>query len=550
MSRSYKKIILKKHFVYSVEELMELSGVCRNTVSNWVKEGLSPSDTSRPYVFRGAEVTRFRDARQLRSVKPLRIGQFGCFACKEKVFPQVGTVHQGKFKNGQIALGARCSDCEASVTKIVNETDCDKIMQCVVTNTSLDSLDEESGPVEAGIGKVSPPESAELYFLNDRILHEWIKYAGRWSVKTVDAKLAAIRQFEEFCDGQAFAKLSKDDVTRFRDHLKSRVETHDDERLSVSTVRHSASHVKSFLEWLIEQPKFGQLDRSLPKQLTLPKRFDAAPLSTAERPVPTIDEAERMINLMSEETIKGRRDRAMVAIAFLGALRADTVTSLLVKHLQIDNRIIVQDAARSRTKNGKSLRVKFFHLPSVFAEVLEEWMEELMELGFRPHDALFPDEKYLTNTAVGAGSERIKAMASTHAISSTFKLASRLVEKQFSPHSAKHCIGQLGLDLCKTPEQTKAWSQNMGHEGEDITQRYYQNIPESGVHEIIEEVGSDGIDTGAEGDKELLLSFFENRLTPGTPEHLRGRLLAHEREKARLLAEGIPIVDDTSDALT
>jgi site-specific recombinase XerC len=125
-----------------------------------------------------------------------------------------------------------------------------------------------------------------------------------------------------------------------------------------------------------------------------------------ERPIPTIDEAERMINLMSEETIKGRRDRAMVAIAFLGALRADTVTSLLVKHLEIDNRIIVQDAARSRTKNGKSLRVKFFHLPSVFAEVLEEWMEELMELGFRPHDALFPDEKYLTNTAVGAGSER------------------------------------------------------------------------------------------------------------------------------------------------
>lgn len=549
MSRSYRNVRPKKHFVYSVEELMELFGICRNTVSNWVKAGLKPSDTLYPYVFRGAEVARFRDARQLKPRTPLRVGEFRCLVCEERVFPEPSSLSQMRMKNCAIGLWALCPDCGASVTKIVNETNCDRIMQCANTNTRLDSLDEESGPVEACIGKVSPPESADPYFLNDRILHEWIKYAGRWSAKTVDAKLAAIRQFEEFCGGRAFANLSKNDVTRFRDHLKSRVEAHDDESLSVSTVRHSASHVRSFLEWLIEQPKFGRLDRSLPKHLTLPKKFAAAPLCMAERPIPTVDEAERMINLMSEETSKRRRDRAMVAIAFLGALRADTVTSLLVKHLDIENRVIVQDARRSRAKNGKSLRIKFFPLPPVFVEVLEEWMEELMGLGFRPDDALFPDDKYLTKNATGANPSRVKAMASTHAISSAFKSASRLVEKQFSPHSAKHCIGQLGLVVYKTLEQTKAWSQNMGHEGEDITQRYYQTIPESSVLEIIEEVGCDRINASIEDDKELLLSYFENRLTFGTPDHTRGRLLAHKRESERLMAEGIPIVDDMSVAL-
>ncbi len=530
MSRSYKNVRPKKHFVYSVEELMALFGVCRNTVSNWVKAGLKPSDTLYPYLFRGAEVARFRDARQLKPRTPLRVGEFRCLVCEERVFPEPSSLSQMRMKNCAIGLWAQCPDCGASVTKIVNETDCDRIMQCANTNTSLDSLDEESGPVEAEIGKVSPPESADPYFLNDRILHEWIKYAGRWSAKTVDAKLAAIRQFEEFCGGRAFAKLSKNDVARFRDHLKSRVEAHGDESLSVSTVRHSASHVRSFLVWLIEQPKFGRLDRSIPKHLTLPKKFAAAPLSMAERPIPTVDEAERMINLMSEETIKGRRDRAMVAIAFLGALRADTVTSLRIKHLDIENRIIVQDARRSRAKNGKSLRVKFFPLPSIFVEVLEEWVEELMALGFRPDDALFPDDKYLTKNAIEAAAKRIGAMGSTFAISSAFKLASHLVEKQFSPHSAKHCIGRLGLELCKTPQQTKAWSQNMGHEGQDITQRYYQNIPESSVHEIIEEVGHHESGTDTFEELELQLQYYEYKLIPGTPEFMAAKQLVRERD--------------------
>ncbi|MEM7472253.1 MAG: tyrosine-type recombinase/integrase [Pseudomonadota bacterium] len=529
MSRSYKNIKPKKHFVYSVDDLMKLFGVCRNTISNWVKEGLKPSDASHPYVFRGSEVKRFRDARHLRSAKPLRIGQFGCFVCKERVFPKTSTVSRVQMKNGTIGLWARCPNCGGCVTKIANKADCDRIMQCVVTNTNLDSLDEESGSTEVGLGTVSRPESPDFYLLNDRILHEWLNYGGRWSLKTIEAKLAAIRQFEEFCGGQAFSELSRNDVTRYRDHLKTRVEARDNECLSVSTVRHLASHVMSFSDWLIEQPEFARLDRSLPKQLILPKRFDAAPLGMAERPIPTVDEAERAINLMSGETIKGRRDRAMVAIAFLGALRADTVTSLLLKHLQIGDRIIGQDAVGSRTKNGKSLRIKFFPLPPVFLDVLEKWMEELIELGFRQEDAIFPDEKYLSKTVIGADSDRIKVMASTHAISSAFKLASRLVEKEFSPHSAKHCIGQLGLDRCKTPLQTKAWSQNMGHEGEDITQRYYQNIPESGVHEILEEVRDNisGADT-PEG-MELMLQYHEHKLTRGTPEFMAAKQLVHER---------------------
>jgi len=34
----------------------------------------------------------------------------------------------------------------------------------------------------------------------------------------------------------------------------------------------------------------------------------------------------------------------------------------------------------------------------------------------------------------------------------------------FNPHSFRNTLVQLGQDICKTPEQFKAWSQNLGHE--------------------------------------------------------------------------------------
>lgn len=87
MSRSYKKLPVKKDFVYTTDELVRLIGVTKNTVSNWGKEGLRPSDGNIPYIFNGSEVIRFHKERRARSSVKLRKGQFKCFSCKGRVFP-------------------------------------------------------------------------------------------------------------------------------------------------------------------------------------------------------------------------------------------------------------------------------------------------------------------------------------------------------------------------------------------------------------------------------------------------------------------------------
>jgi len=518
MSRSYRNIRPRKHFVYTVGDLTSLFGVHRNTVSNWVAEGLQTSDASQPHVFNDAEVKRFHDAKRLTSKTKLRIGEFKCFSCKYRIFPEPFSVSVAPSKNTFLSAWGRCPNCGRVVTKRVNETDCDKIQNCIDTNTTLASLDEGSDPVAVGIGNDGPSDAEIWFCVNDRILHAWLQFAGRWDSKTISAKLAAVRQFEGFCQGKSFEKITTADVTRFRERLKSSVETSGDDRRSISTVRHQASHLKSFFEWLVDQKGYSGLNRSLPLHFDLPKKFEARGLGREDRPVPNDEDVVAMFAGMPTDSLKARRDRAMVAIAFLAALRADTITSLRLRHLEISKRVVIQDANLSRTKNGKSLRINWFPLPTVFAEVIEAWLNELVGLGFREDDALFPDERNLQRRSLFPDEGNISVMTSSHAVALAFRSASSLIGKKFSPHSAKHYVGTLGLKLCKTIEKQVAWSANMGHGGTEITRRYYQKLTQDHVDAVFEQFSRPAVSGVSQDDMFLMIRYHSHRLVRGTPE--------------------------------
>jgi hypothetical protein len=234
--------------VYRIEDLIQLYGITRNTASNWISEGLRPSHNITPYVFNGAEVKRFHEARRLASKETLRVGQFKCFKCKQRVFPDLPSLEIYPLKNGGSAVWARCSNCKCAVNKRVNEIDRDRILNCTITNTTLVSLDEGYEQVPVGIGKNGTSENDVSYFVNDRILYAWLQFAGRFDQKTISAKLGFIREFEAAFDGKSFAKVKTEDVAAFRKGLMVSAESDRDDRRSISTVRHCASHLKSFFK--------------------------------------------------------------------------------------------------------------------------------------------------------------------------------------------------------------------------------------------------------------------------------------------------------------
>ncbi len=60
----------------------------------------------------------------------------------------------------------------------------------------------------------------------------------------------------------------------------------------------------------------------------------------------------------------------------------------------------------------------------------------------------------------------------------------------FNPHSFRNTLAQLGEKVCKTPEEFKAWSQNLGHEKVLTTFLSYGAVACQRQGEIIRDLGS------------------------------------------------------------
>jgi integrase/recombinase XerD len=58
-----------------------------------------------------------------------------------------------------------------------------------------------------------------------------------------------------------------------------------------------------------------------------------------------------------------------------------------------------------------------------------------------------------------------------------------------NPHSFRSTLVRLGERLCRTPEEWKAWSQNLGHESEATTFVGYGHVPTHRQAEIIRALG-------------------------------------------------------------
>ncbi len=478
MARTYKGVPIKKNRVYAVEDVQRLFDVSANTVSNWVGEGLRPSDKLRPYVFQGASLQRFHHQRQERSRKNLRAGEFLCTRCKAAVFPDVETVRESDPKSGKHMYIAACPDCKSWIYKLSNAADRDIIEDCRNPSSSRQRLHEEKDQIPDGIWIEAGVHLPKLNLANDRTIYEWLTYAGRYDEKTVDAHLAAIRYCEAICGGKRFDHYTVEDAARVRDDLKRRVRKDQDDSLSTSTVKHTASHLISFFEWCLKKDKFARLPKDLPAYFQLPKAALASATASAPRPFPTIDEAENKLLEMPSVSLLDRRARAIFAIAFLGALRADTIISLRLKHVDVAGRWIIQDGTTLRSKNGKSDNITWFPIPQSFADEVVRWCETLRALAYRDEDALFPsaDNLFVHGLTVAHDRKPIPVMLTKHAVSEAFAIACRNGPNTYSPHSAKHTIGALRDEKHLTHYQRRAWSENMGHESERTTETHYAKL--------------------------------------------------------------------------
>lgn len=175
-----------------------------------------------------------------------------------------------------------------------------------------------------------------------------------------------------------------------------------------------------------------------------------------------------VIRSMSAITDIELRNRALIAFTLLSGARDRAISTMKLKHVDLIGSCVNQDAREVQTKFSKTFNTFFFPVGDEISGIVAEWVAYLREQKLWGNDdPLFPA------TDVGLGPTRqfeVLGLERSHWSSASpirriFREAlSKAGLPYFNPHSFRNTLVQLGEEICKTPEQFKAWSQNLGHE--------------------------------------------------------------------------------------
>lgn len=318
---------------------------------------------------------------------------------------------------------------------------------------------------------------------NERLKLEYqdhLRHAEGLDHKTIDKAMAAIRQFEESTGCASFKRFRKDQAIAFKDWLDTARNQRTGKPLSKATIASTLRAVREFFRWAAGQRGYkatiGRGDWAYLKQ---PLKDARAARASTPRKVPGVEQVWLAFEAMPGATSLQKRDKALLAFLMLTGARIGAVASLRLKHVDMEQRHVFQDAREVNTKNAKTMNTTFFPMGEAYVEALADHIRHLKaDLMFGPEDAVFPKSEIRR----GLNGFEVKGLsrdpfASTGPLNEIVKDAFAAVQlPRYTPHSFRHMLALHGDKICQTREQFKGWSQNLGHESVAITVSAYMPV--------------------------------------------------------------------------
>ena len=307
---------------------------------------------------------------------------------------------------------------------------------------------------------------------NERIKRKYFAYlkeAKRHSEPTVDTAAKALDRFEVHTRHKDFKAFHYEQAVAFKKHLAEQNGLRSGERLSKATLYATLAQLKRFFQWLVWQPGYkSRFQYSDAEYFNLSDKDTRIATAQREQRAPTVEQVKHVLNTMPTGTEIERRNRALVAFTLLTGARDSAIASIKLKHIDLIAHRVFQDAREVNTKFSKTFNTFFFPVGDEIRRMVDEWVSYLrQEKLWSNDDPLFP----ATHIALGATRQfEVSGLAREHWSSATpirtiFREAfERAGLPYFNPHSFRNTLVRLGQDVCKSPEQFKAWSQNLGHE--------------------------------------------------------------------------------------
>lgn len=215
-----------------------------------------------------------------------------------------------------------------------------------------------------------------------------------------------------------------------------------------------------------------------------------------------------------------RRNRVLIAFTLLTAARDSAIASMKLKHVDLVAGSVFQDAQEVRTKFSKTFPTFFFQVGDEIFQIVADWVKYLREEKLWSHDdPLFPATNIVLDNTNHFKREGLKRehWSTTTPIRKIFREAfTNAGLPYFNPHSFRNTLVHLGETVCQSPEDFKAWSQNLGHEKVLTTYRSYGDVSTRRQQEIIKHMKSP--QRSSETDMEKLANLIADKLRKSKTE--------------------------------
>lgn len=355
---------------------------------------------------------------------------------------------------------------------------------------------------------------------NERIKRKYLAYlkeAMRYSEATIDNVAMALERFERYTKRKDFKAFHYQQAVAFKNYFADQKAQRSGEKLSKATLHATLTQLKRFFQWLSREPGYkSRIKYSDAEYFNLSDKDTRVATAKREQKVPTLEQIKHVINRMPAGTGIERRDQALIAFTLLTGMRDRAIASVKLKHINLQEGSVFQDAREVQTKFSKTYTTYFFPVGEEIFRIVEEWVKYLREDKLWGNDdPLFP----ATRIAVGdtqqfevVGLDRAH-WSSASRIRAIFRAAfTNAGLPYFNPHSFRNTLARLGEVVCKTPEEFKAWSQNFGHEKVLTTFTSYGQVESRRQGEIIRGLAApqQTIRSGADEIAEALFKKFRD----------------------------------------
>lgn len=307
---------------------------------------------------------------------------------------------------------------------------------------------------------------------------------------TIDRIMASIARFEILTKGRDFKRFHREQAKAFKRKLAEALNGRTGERLSKSTVLATVRDLRAFFLWLAREQGFrSHIDYADADYFTLSDKDVAVARARREREVPSLEQCQRALAVMPADTMLARRDRALFALALITAARISALASFRIGHINIAGGYVDQDAREVRTKGAKTFRTFFMPVNDHAASIVEQWVAELTtEHLWGPADPLFPKSKVgldANGSFAPVGVTREPWASGDRAREIIQRAFTAVGLPKYHPHSIRHALIRHAMGQDLSPEEMKAWSQNLGHTDVLTTFLSYGQVPTHRQGELI-----------------------------------------------------------------